>query len=130
MKVKLTLIFLILTLTSCFLSDYESERIKSSTENFEISATVNRTNKNAKNYAYVIVHLFDKNNQKLTEFNTQAGDGHKWTIGWTKSGDTIILQSSDIGNKAWTLQNENPNEIKMTDKLNERAEYLYLEKYK
>ncbi|PIV17300.1 MAG: hypothetical protein COS42_05515 [Flavobacteriales bacterium CG03_land_8_20_14_0_80_35_15] len=126
---KLTFLLLTLTLTSCFFSNYESEKIKSSTGNFEIQATVYRTDNNAENYADVIIHLFDKNNKKLTELNTGAGDANKWTIGWTKSRDTIVLQSSDIGNKAWIIQNGNPSEIKMTDELNERAEILKSEKY-
>jgi len=104
--------------------------IQSPTGNFEIKTTVNRTDKNANNYADVIIHLFDKENNKLTELNTGAGDANKWTIGWTELGDTIVLQSSDIGNKAWVLNENKPNEIKMTDELNERAELLYSEKYK
>ena len=130
MKRNLILILLTLTFTSCFFSDYESEKIESPTGNFEIYAAVNRTDKNADNYADVIIHLYDKKNEKLTELNTGAGDANKWTIGWTELGDTIVLQSSDIGNKAWILQNEEPTEIKMTDELNERAEHLYSEKYK
>ena len=130
MKRNLTLIILTLTFTSCFFSNYKSDRIKSSTGNFEINATVNRTDKNAENYADVIIHLFDKQNNKLTELNTGAGDANKWTIGWTKLGDTIVLQSSDIGNKAWILENNKTTEIKMTDELNKRAEFLYSEKYK
>ncbi len=130
MKRKLTLILLTLTFTSCFFSNYESELIKSPTGNFEIKATVNRTDKNAEDFAYVIIHLYDTENNKLTELNTGAGDGNKWTIGWTEVGDTIVLQSSDIGNKAWILNQDKPNQIKMTDELNERAEFLYSEKYK
>ena len=130
MKRNLTLIILTLTFTSCFFSNYKSDRIKSSTGNFEINSTVNRTDKNAENYADVIIHLFDKQNNKLTELNTGAGDANKWTIGWTKLGDTIVLQSSDIGNKAWILENNKTTEIKMTDELNKRAEFLYSEKYK
>jgi len=126
---KLTFLLLTLTLTGCFFSNYESEKIKSSTGNFKIQATVYRTDNNAENYADVIIHLFDKNNKKLPELNTGAGDANKWTIGWTKSRDTIVLQSSDIGNKAWIIQNGNPSEIKMTDELNERAEILKSEKY-
>jgi hypothetical protein len=126
---KLTFLLLTLTLTSCFFSDYESEKIKSSTGNFEIQATVNRTDNNAENYADVIIHLFDKNNKKLTELNTGAGDANKWAIGWTKSGDTIVLQSSDTGNKALILQNGHLTEIEMTVELNERAKILKSEKY-
>ncbi len=104
MKRNLTLILLTLTLTSCFFSDYESEKIKSSTGNFKINATVNRTDKNADNYADVIIHIYNKKNEKLTELNTGAGDANRWAIGWTELGDTIVLQSSDIGNKAWSLE--------------------------
>ena len=129
MKCNLTLILLTLTFTSCFYGDYESEKIKSSTGNFKINATVNRTDKNADNYADVIIHIYNKKNEKLTELNTGAGDANKWAIGWTELGDTIVLQSSDIGNKAWSLQNEEPTDIKMTDELNERAEFLKSKKY-
>ncbi len=129
MKRNLTLIILTLTFTSCFFSNYESEKIESSTGNFEINTTVNRTDKNADNFGDVIIHLYDRKNEKLTELNTGAGDANKWTIGWTELGDTIVLQSSDIGNKAWFLRNGEPTEIKMTDKLNERAEFLKIKKY-
>ena len=122
-------ILLILTFTNCHLNDYKSDRIKSSTGNYAIQATVNRTDKNMDNFADVIIHIFDNNGKKLSDINTGAGDANKWAIGWTKSGDTIILQSSDIGNKAWIMQMNNPVEIKMTDKLNERAEYLESIKY-
>ena len=118
-----------LTLISCFFSDYESELIKSPTGNFGIKATVNRTDKNEENYADIIIHLSDTENNKLTELNTGAGDANKWTIGWTKIGDTIVLQSSDIGNKAWIIEKNKPTEIKMTEKLNQRAEFLKSEKY-
>lgn len=130
MKRKLTIILLTLTFMSCFFSDYESELIKSPTGNFEIKATVNRTEQNAEDYADVIIHLFDKENKKLTELNTGAGDVNKWTIGWTEHGDTVLLQSSDIENKAWILNKNKPKQIKMTDKLNDRAEFLYSKKYK
>ena len=118
-----------MTLTSCFFSDYKSEKIKSSTGNYEVQASVNRTDKNADNYSEVIIHIFDRNNKKLTEFNTGVGDANKWSMGWTESGDTIVLQSSDVGNKAWILQNEIPIEIKITDELNKRADFLKSKKY-
>ena len=118
-----------LTLTSCFISDYESEIITSPSENYGIKARINRTDKSAADYANVLIDLFDSDGSKLTEINSSAGDASKWTIGWTELGDTIVLQSSDIGNKAWALTNGRPTEIKMTDKLNDRAQYLYSKKY-
>ncbi|MBO9703447.1 MAG: hypothetical protein J7604_24775 [Sporocytophaga sp.] len=118
-----------MTFTSCFFSNYESERIKSPTGNFEIKATVNRIDENSDNYAKVIIHLYDKTNVELTEINSGAGDFNKWAIGWTESGDTIVMQSSDIGNMAWILLQNNPTEIEMTNKLNKRAEFLKFKKY-
>lgn len=129
MKRNLTLILLTLILTNCFFSDYESERIKSSTGNFEIKAVVNRTDKNVENYEDVIILLFDIENNQLAKLNTGAGDFSKWTIGWTKLGDTIILQSSDIGNRAWVVENK-IYEVEMNEDLNKRAEFLKSKKYK
>lgn len=51
-------------------------------------------------------------------------------IGWTKAGDTIVLQSSDIGNQAWEIKNNSFIEVQLDDKLNSRAEELYNLKYK
>ena len=130
MKKNLIKILLTFLLVSCFFSNYKSERIKSPSGKFEIQAFVNRTDKESDNFADVIIYLFDKNNNKLAKLNSGAGDGQKWAIGWTQTGDTIILQSCDIGNKAWVVQNEKPYEIKMTNKLDERAECLKREKYK
>jgi hypothetical protein len=129
MKRNLTLILFPMTFTSCFFSNYESERIKSPSGNFEIKATVNRIGENADNYAKVIIHLYDKNNVELTEINSEAGDFNKWAIGWTESGDTILMQSSDIGNRGWIVTQNNPTEIEMTNRLNKRAEFLKFKKY-
>ena len=113
-----------LALQGCFFSDYTSSKIDSPTKNYKIIATVNRTNKNLDNYADVIIHIFNKNNKKLIKLNSGAGDFSKWAIGWTKTGDTILLQSSDIGNKAWTIKKQQVIEVEMTDKLYQRADSL------
>lgn len=123
------ILLLTITLTSCIFNDYKSEKIKSSTGNFEIQATVNRTDKTKSNYSEVIIHIYDSNNKKLTKLNTGIGDANKWSLGWTEFGDTIVLQSSDVGDKAWILQNEIPIEIKITDDLIKRADLLKSKKY-
>jgi len=138
MKAKLKLILLsltliiTLTLTSCLCNKYDGEcrKIKSPTGSFKVSATVNSTDKKADNYADVIVHIFDKNNKRITQFNSGAGDFSKWTIGWSESEDIIILQSSDIGNRAWIIKDNIPTRIPITKKMNERAEYLKSKRYK
>lgn len=104
--------------------------MKSPTGNFYFKAHVNNTNKRIKGYAEVIIQIFNKKEFKLIDLYTGAGDANKWAVGWTKIGDTLILQSSDIGNKAWSLKNNHVIEIKLTNKLNKRADFLYSKKYK
>ena len=125
----LAIIALNISLSACHFKDYKTPSITSPSGNFKISATVNRTNKNSADYAKIIIRLSDKNNRKLADINTGAGDAQKWAIGWTSSGDTIVLQSSDIGNKAWVIKNNKPIQIKMTKQLNQRAEWLKSLKY-
>ena len=130
-KLNHILIFsLTLLLSSCFLNEYDGEIIKSPTGQFEIKTSVNRTDREQNDFAEVIIHLFDQTNNKISEIKTGAGDQNKWAIGWTIKGDTIILQSSDIGNKAWTINKNKTIEIKMTIDLNERAKELKEKKYK
>jgi len=129
MKQKTGILAMLLVFTSCFFNDYKGEHIISSTENFSINATVNRTDKKANNYADVVIHLFDKKGIKISELNSEAGDFSKWTIGWTKTGDTIVIQSSDIGNKSLIIKNNQLVQIKTTESINERAEWLKSKKY-
>ena len=118
-----------ISLSACHFKDYKNPSISSPSGNFKISTIVNRTNKNSADYAIIIIRLSDKNNRKLADINTGAGDAQKWAVGWTSSGDTIVLQSSDIGNKAWIINNGKPVQINMTKQLNQRAEWLKSLKY-
>jgi len=52
------------------------------------------------------------------------------SFGWTEIGDTVIFQSSDIGNKAWVLNKKKLIPVQMTDALNKRAAFLKSKKYK
>ena len=124
------IISLNISLTACHFNDYKSKSILSPSGHFKIITTVDRTNKNSSDYAEVIIRILDKNNHELAEINTGAGDAQKWAVGWTSSGDTIILQSSDIGNKAWVIKNGKPIQINMSKDLNKRAEWLKSLKYK
>ncbi|SFU55504.1 hypothetical protein SAMN05216480_10738 [Pustulibacterium marinum] len=123
------MLFAAFSMSSCFFTDYESEKITSPSGDFKISTTVNRTKKEKDTYADVIVHLYNKQGN-IQAVNTNAGDGSAWAIGWTVVGDTIVLQSSDIGNQAWAIQQQTLVPLEMTDDLHERAEQLYKEKYK
>lgn len=126
---KIELILLV-CLTGCRLLNYQSKPIESSTKNYVINAKVSREN-NSDVFAIVIIQVCDKRNKKIIDINTHAGDVNKWAIGWTTTGDTIVLYSSDIGNKAWTNNKNGWLEIENLSKgLDLRAEELYKSKYK
>ena len=129
MRILKTISLALLILTGCKHS-YKSELIKSHSAKYMINATINQTNKNTSDFAYVIIHVYTSDKKEIKVFNTKAGDFNKWALGWTNTGDTIVFLSSDIGNKAWSIRNDNLSELTMTDKLTKRAEELYSFKYK
>ncbi len=128
---RLLLIFLTLYITSCFHRDYVSDSFISPTGLLKISATVNRTDESDNNYAEVIINIVNNETGKnINNLNTKAGDFSKWSIGWKIEGDTIVFQSSDIGNKAWAIKGNVIEAVAMDDKLTQRADYITLKKYK
>lgn len=129
MQTKYYTFLIAVLLTSCLFLDEETKMMKSPTGKYLTKATVNRTDKSEEDYAYVIIHVYD-GQEKLFDFNSEAGDAQKWALGWTIKGDTIVLQTSDIGDRAWIIDTNGPKEIEMTNELYSRAKTLKAEKYK
>ena len=130
-KLKTIVLFLLtICLNSCFSSDSKSEKIISPSGEYYFSTFVNRTDKSKKNYADVNVNLYDRNGKMLSQLYTKAGDFNKWAINWNSENDTLILNSSDIGNSAWKISKNSFVEIKLDKQLNLEAEKIFKEKYK
>jgi hypothetical protein len=129
MKNILILIVLVISIIGCSVNNYETDLIKSPSEKYSIKATVNTSDKNADDYADVVIHIYDSENTKIDSINSKAGDFSKWAIGWTNSGDTIVLFSSDIGTKSWGITDNRSLQITVNDKLNQRALELKKQKY-
>ena len=111
-------------------SDYASDKVVSPTTKFYLTTTVNRTNQAKADYADVIIHLYNSEEQLKSDFNTHASDANKWAVGWDMTKDIIILFSSDVGNSAYRIENGQLTSIDLTDELNKRAIELKQEKYK
>jgi hypothetical protein len=105
MKIR-HIIIVILIFQSCSAIDYKGKLIRSPSGKYFIKANVNRSNNRGPDYATVIIQIYNTDTLKIDQLNTHAGDFNKWDIGWAQAGDTIILRSSDIGNKAWALSNQ------------------------
>jgi hypothetical protein len=124
-------LILILGLITCRLNgDYTSEKMISPTKKFYLIATVNRTDHNKKDFASVVIHLYNFDKRLLSEVDTKVGDASKWSVGWDKLRDTIILYSSDIDNRAFKIVSEEIKPIELTDEINRRANELKQEKYR
>lgn len=129
MRKILILIFLPLSIIGCSVEDYESDLKKSPSERYWIKATVNKTDKNAEDYANVVIHIYDSEKNNIDSLDSKAGDFSKWAIGWTEFGDTIVIFSSDIGNKAWRITDNNLQQVSVNERLNQRANELKKDKY-
>ncbi len=129
MKHGLVLMVLILSIMGCSVTDTETELITSPSEKYMIKATVNKIDKDAEDYADVVIYLYNSRNNKIDSINSKVGDFSKWAIGWTELYDTIVIYSSDIGNKAWRIIDDNLQQVSVDDGLNQRANELKKKKY-
>ncbi len=130
LKIRSSVLILILGLAMCrSVGNYKTDKIVSPTKKYYLIATVNRTDHGQKNFASVLVHLYNSDGHVLSEVDTRAGDASKWAVGWDKSRDTVILFSSDITNQAYKIEDGELRPIELTEEINRRAEDLKKEKY-
>ena len=128
MQKILAVLLLSITFWSCNNSDEKFEQILSPTGRYSINVIINRSDKSKSDYTHVIVQVFEGQN-KLYDFDTRSSDVQKWAIGWTLKGDTIVFQSSDIGNRAWKVDLDGPLEVDMNEELHFIAANLKTVKY-
>ena len=114
---------LLISLTGC-MRDWNGPDVPSHTGRYFLNSTVNRTEPPREDFGLVIVHVKDSTGKELAILNTKVGDAMQWHVGWSQYGDTIILWSSDIGNKAWVIENNTVSEVPMTPSLNEQADWM------
>jgi len=119
---KLTLFFALFLIFSC--SDYVESEKKSPDGKFAVIAKVNRTDKNAEFYAEPIFEIYNSKKQLITKIESGAGDFSRWEVGWSDMDNYLLLNSSDIGIKAWKVQEDKVTEIEPSSELYSQALYL------
>jgi len=122
---KLTILFTLFLVFSC--SDYVEAEKKSSDGKFSVIAKVNRTDKNAEFYAEPIFEIYDSNKTLIQKIESGAGDYSKWEVGWSKNDNILIMYSSDIGNRAWKINDNRIEKTELTPELNNQADNLVAE---
>jgi hypothetical protein len=101
---KWTFIPLILLVMACSRKDYIGEWQRSSTGRYQLRAVVDRTDDgNTHHFGLVVITVADSTGKTQAVIDTRAADVMKWSVNWSDVGDTIILQSSDIGTKKWVM---------------------------
>ena len=78
----------------------------------------------------VRLKLYDNKGKLLNVLQSDASDYSKWAIGWTKSGDTILLNSHDVGTYAYKVSSSKSLiNIKVTPELQKSADSIFNKKY-
>lgn len=126
---SLGFIVFIAGLSGCMMDNSSSTKLASPTGKYYIFTTVNRKDKAKKDYAFVVIHLFDSSGQLKSSLNTGAGDASKWAVGWYGQKDTVILYSAVIDNKAWVVEKDTLKPVELNRDLNKRADELMNIKY-
>ena len=113
-----------------FMKDHHGSPVKSPGGRYAVFATVNRTDQNSPDYAYVVMHLTDADGKELHVYRSRAGDANKWALGWMPEEDVVILQSSDVGSMAFRIDHGKLVEVSpISDEMYARAKVLKAEKY-
>ncbi len=121
----LTNFILVLNLSLIFsCSDYIAPEKKSPDGKFSVITKVNRNDKNAKFYAEPIFEIYNSKKQLIKEIESGVGDFSKWKVGWSKNENILIMHSSDVGNKAWKINEIEIKKIELTAELKKQAEEL------
>ena len=106
-----------------------AERVASPSGTFVVAAIPNDSKADSKRYRCIRLILEHRNGSALAAVQTDASDGQKWVIGWMPTGDTVVLQSSDIGTQAFIVQSNTLDQISVTDEIEARAKQLKQAKY-
>ena len=121
------LLFLMVSLTATLIAcrrDYVGPVSVSPTGQYGLRTTVTTSNVQLPSNDIVVVHLFDAQGSELFEIDTRASVHMTWHVDWALYGDTVILYSNDIGNRAWVIDGRKAIEVDMTPSLNQRANWM------
>ena len=118
-----------LVLVGCGRMMKPTERVASPSGTLVVAAIPNDSKADPTKYRCIRLILEHRNGGALSAVQTSASDGQKWAVGWMPKGETIVLQSSDIGTQAFSVQSNGMNQITVTPEIEARAQQLKQAKY-
>lgn len=121
---------LLFTFTACLYMRKPPDLIASPSKRFVLKVDINKDKSDKTKYGCVVLTLYDTSNKEISNLQTGASNYMKWAVDWYPTKDTIILYSSDIGNKAYHLTDKNQlDTILVTKDIDSIAKILFDNKY-
>ena len=105
------------------------ERVASPAGTYVVAAIPNDSKSDPTKYRCIRLVLMDRSGRTLSALQTSASDGQKWAIGWMTTGEVVVLQSSDIGTQAFSVESNDLKQVAVTAEIEARAKELKQTKY-
>ena len=77
----------------------------------------------------VYLDLIDAKGRKVDSQRTAASTNSKWAVGWLVGTDTLVLNSRDIGVRAWRCDGSGFAEVELDSAMQRMAERVLEAKY-
>lgn len=119
----------ILLLTACGPLMKPTVRVESPDGDYVVAAIPNDNKSDPTKYRCIRLILEHRNGNVLSALQTSVSDGQKWAVGWMETENIIVLQSSDIGTQAYSIESNELNPIEITPAIEIRAAELKKAKY-
>jgi hypothetical protein len=77
----------------------------------------------------VYLDLMDAKGRKIDSQRTEASTNSRWAVGWLIGTDTLVLNSRDIGVRAWWCDGSGFTEVGLDSAVQRTAEEILQTKY-
>ena len=94
-----------------------------------VAAVPNDSKTDPTKYRCLKLVLMDQAGNTLSTIQTGASHYQKWAVGWMETGAIVVLQSSDIGTLAYSIESNGFNQTSLTLEIEARAAELNRLKY-
>lgn len=87
-------------------ANLHTKPVPSPSGKYQVSATVNTTQRDKPDYLLVTIHLHDATGGMIDVAATRASHTQRWALGWMEDRDEVVLYSSDIGAQSYIVTSD------------------------
>ncbi len=100
------MLIIILSITCCVCQIMLTNKLLSPSGLFYLKTEVNTSKEDLRKYLCIKIIVWDKQGNLIEQIQTDASSRMRFNIKWQED-ESILLESSDIGNYIWLKDNEN-----------------------